>query len=573
MPGPDANRLTREHRATLSAIVDDVARRVRELAARADTSNIDGWFARIVKDLVALLAAAWRTILELTGFYVQDHAALEGRTVEPELAEWVTEQVMTSLRVTGPVAFKQAITAGKDEGQARDAMASRMSGAAERLVLGAERDTVMATAESSPEIVGWRRVPDDDPCAWCAMLVSRGAVYLSRASATSVVGRRGRARGSMPLGASYHDFCQCTAEPLYESEEEPAEVDDLYRQWLEVTSGKSGDEALRAWREYWDNRQAGGTQQEARRASDGDRATGSERAERLAPEALSPERQAAPSRTANPNPAVLTGSRVSGWQHAIPNDTGEDAPIPVRDFEIANGYKIKSGKAYRIDGITYIVEDGTPISDERVLREFRSVHGMLPGATDIQQGYAWLAGANPADSYWAERYRMPNFRSFATAGDGAVRIWDRVRSPFGPDSYRNELKHEFGHNVSAAAQSQGLHDRSDAWDEAARQDTRAARPTDFKFEHFGHPINLTPNRDRPWPYGVTSYGTSSPGEDYAESVDLYLSGKIGMGRLTPGGPLVPIYFRDLFPARARILDRIFPAIGRAQLERMARDRG
>lgn len=226
------------------AVVDETAQQVTQLAARADTSDIDGWFARIVRDLLALLAAAWRTVLELTGFYVEDHAAAEGHTVEPRLAEWNTEQVVTSLRVQGPVAFKEAIRAGHDETQALKSMTSQLSGAAEKIVLRGDRDTVQATVEDSDEIVGWRRVSDGDPCSWCAMLISRGAAYKS-----------GRTAGDIRFGgAAYHDHDHCTAEPLYEHEEEPPEVADLYQQWLEVTAGKSGDDAIRTWRAYWDNR-------------------------------------------------------------------------------------------------------------------------------------------------------------------------------------------------------------------------------------------------------------------------------------------------------------------------------
>lgn len=192
---------------------------------------------------MALLAAAWRAIRELTGMYLEDHAAAEGRQVQPTLAQWNTEQVLTSMRVTGPVAFKKAITDGKDERQALASMATQMAGAAEKTVLRADRDTVMATAEASGEIVGWRRVSDGDPCAWCAMLLSRGAVYKS-----------GRTAGDSRFGGSeYHDHDRCTAEPLYEHEDEPPEVAALYQLWLKVTAGKSGADALRAWRENWDS--------------------------------------------------------------------------------------------------------------------------------------------------------------------------------------------------------------------------------------------------------------------------------------------------------------------------------
>lgn len=233
-------------------VANDVVKRVRQLAARADVNDIDGWFRRVVKDLVALLAAAWRAIRALTGNYLEDHATAEGRAVVPTLAKWSTEQVLTSLRVTGPVAFKSAIDDGHTPQHAKAIMASRLSGAAEKTVLRGDRDTVMATVEASDEIIGWRRVSDGDPCAWCAMLVSRGAVYETRFSATRVVGQRGATRGNQPIGASYHDHCHCSAEPLYEHEQEPPEVQALYNAWLKVTAGKSGADAMRAWRSDWD---------------------------------------------------------------------------------------------------------------------------------------------------------------------------------------------------------------------------------------------------------------------------------------------------------------------------------
>lgn len=218
---------------------------MRALARRADVGDIDGWFRRILRQLTALLAAAWRAIRDLTGMYLEDHAAAEGRTVEPTLAEWNTEQVLTNLRVTGPIAFKTAIGAGHDEQEALDSMTSQLVGASEKIVLRGDRDTVMATVDDRDDIVGWRRVSDGDPCAWCAMLVSRGAVYKS-----------GRTAGDQRfLGNEYHDGDRCTAEPLYVHEEEPAEVQALYALWQKVTAGKSGADALRAWREFWDNRE------------------------------------------------------------------------------------------------------------------------------------------------------------------------------------------------------------------------------------------------------------------------------------------------------------------------------
>lgn len=238
----------------MAAVADLVARQVRDLARRAQVGDIDAWFTRVLGELLELIAAGFEVLRRLTAEFLGEHAALSGRTVEPALAEWSTDAVRESMRIMGPVGFKNSIDNGVDPEPARLVMADRMAASAQRHAMTGERGTVEATVEESAEIIGWRRVSDGDPCAWCAMLVGRGAVYKSKASATRVVGRAGTARGNQALGGAYHDGDQCTAVPLYEDEEEPGEVDDLYRQWLEATAGTSGAEALRAWRRYWDER-------------------------------------------------------------------------------------------------------------------------------------------------------------------------------------------------------------------------------------------------------------------------------------------------------------------------------
>lgn len=267
------------------------------------------------------------------------------------------------------------------------------------------------------------------------------------------------------------------------------------------------------------------------------------------------------------NPPELTGWE-SRWWTILREDTGMDA-VPVRDLELVGGYILKSGKAYRIDGITFIVEDGTGPSAERIVQGFRDVHRQLPPEADqYQQGYAWLAGRNPADAYWAEEYNIPGFKSVATAGDGAVRMWARADAPFGPASYLAELSHEFGHNVSSAVARRDLGDGSPAWARAAKADSGIRRPTDVAFSGRLalrlQQVNYHVQPSKGWPWGVSEYGTSSRAEDYAESMAFYLGDKIGTGRLRPGDPPVPIYFRDLFPERAKVLDQVFPEIAKRQ---------
>lgn len=113
------------------------------------------------------------------------------------------EQVMTSLAVTGPATVKRHIGRGMPPSAAMRRGFRRMTGALARHVQSGGRQTIERTTESDPDALGWRRVTDGDPCAFCALVASRGPVYGSRADA-----------GDFP-GRQYHDACGCTAEPSY----------------------------------------------------------------------------------------------------------------------------------------------------------------------------------------------------------------------------------------------------------------------------------------------------------------------------------------------------------------------
>ncbi|MDR1214467.1 MAG: hypothetical protein LBK54_10360 [Propionibacteriaceae bacterium] len=65
------------------------------------------------------------------------------------------------------------------------------------------RDLIGLSAGANELSSGWRRVPDSDPCTWCAMLVTRGPVY----DKTTVTAQRD--------GSKYHNNCGCTAEEVF----------------------------------------------------------------------------------------------------------------------------------------------------------------------------------------------------------------------------------------------------------------------------------------------------------------------------------------------------------------------
>lgn len=237
MPSPRARELTSRHRQQLRIVAEVVRRRMRRLLAGATPADIDAWWARVEPEAVRLVLRGADAAATLGERYLRRHALLEGVELEPVRAVPGRQQVAESLRVTGPVGFKTHMARTGSEAASLRAMAERMTGAATRHTMSGERDTIMRTFAERDEIVGWRRVDDGDPCAFCAMLVSRGAVY-----------------DKDTVRFQAHDSDGCTPEPLYRREAEPPEVRRLYEEWVDVTAGTSGAESVRAWRQHWESR-------------------------------------------------------------------------------------------------------------------------------------------------------------------------------------------------------------------------------------------------------------------------------------------------------------------------------
>lgn len=150
----------------------------------------------------------------------------------------------SALDVTGPVEFKKAIAAGKTPQQAMEAAAVRMVGTTQYLALEGGRQVMQRSIEVDERATGWARVTDGDPCAWCAMLASRGPVY--KAAKTAGDPRRG--------GNSYHDHCACQAWPSFTNDEPFIGIaEKLYDDWLRNTRGRGGKHAVNAFRSWWES--------------------------------------------------------------------------------------------------------------------------------------------------------------------------------------------------------------------------------------------------------------------------------------------------------------------------------
>lgn len=140
-----------------------------------------------------------------------------------------------SLATNGPANIKSKTKRGRTAEQAAREAAAQAAGAAGRHVLEGSRRTNLELVRNDEEAIGWIRVTDGDPCAFCAMLASRGPKYRNKLSATTVVDPNAK----RALGEQYHDNCACTAEPMFSRAQAWPPLNREFRElWNRVAKGR-----------------------------------------------------------------------------------------------------------------------------------------------------------------------------------------------------------------------------------------------------------------------------------------------------------------------------------------------
>ena len=131
----------------------------------------------------------------------------------------------------------------KDTAQPGTALSTTL-GTAGRITAEGGRLTVIETVVKDRRSVGWYRVTDGHPCAFCAMLASRGIAYKRH----SFDGSNDRFVGDGEFKA--HNHCACVAMPAFTRDQElPESTQTAQRIYRESTSG-DGDK-LAAFRKAW----------------------------------------------------------------------------------------------------------------------------------------------------------------------------------------------------------------------------------------------------------------------------------------------------------------------------------
>lgn len=185
-------------------------------------------------------------------------------------------QVQTAMRVTGPVEVKKqiaravpeadALAAGKDKSEGAGVTRAADGGRAQVMTqvedmaeheasgdvpdssgAGQSPPTQSARRPSGRRAIGWARVTDDKPCYFCAILASKGAVYLSEGAF-----KHTDAKYSGKGTAKVHDHCMCSMRPVFsKADSKDARALFFEAQWKLHGKATASDSAENNFRKHY----------------------------------------------------------------------------------------------------------------------------------------------------------------------------------------------------------------------------------------------------------------------------------------------------------------------------------
>lgn len=209
--------LTRQHRTQQLALRASVLRDLALIWPTWEPGDVAG-FADFLDLARVLIESRHADSSGLAAAYFRAFRAAEGvgGAATPRLAARLPfADIAASLRATGLAGTLRAMRAGQSPQAAARNGFVQASGSAARLVLAGGRDTVIASTRADRQATSWIRVTSGTPCAFCAMVASRGPEFGSERAA----------------GFQAHDHCACQAEPYYRGSKLPPASERFAEQW------------------------------------------------------------------------------------------------------------------------------------------------------------------------------------------------------------------------------------------------------------------------------------------------------------------------------------------------------
>lgn len=255
-------RLTARHRLAQLRLSRELIKQVLLIwrsSVSSDPSRVRESFINTLPAFVALTRRYRQDSVRLAVEYYQDFGSAEldaldddddwdddddvRRAVLTDKSEIDNDHVARSINATGPGAYARSRRAGHPPSKADTIAMNSVAADMMRITQNGGREAIAALVEADPKAVGWARITDGDPCAFCAMLASRGPVYTSAERAGS--------------DWQFHNGCGCTVEPVFDvdSWEWPKASKDFEKLWIEVTKGlPPGEDKANAFRRAYEKK-------------------------------------------------------------------------------------------------------------------------------------------------------------------------------------------------------------------------------------------------------------------------------------------------------------------------------
>jgi hypothetical protein len=234
---PEGAQLTEAHRLLQGRVAAGVIRDLLRLWDVVQPANLAGTIDPFTRAGLVVVRAGHRASATAAMRYYVAFRHVEGVGGAISVATPPSppdDVVAAAIRGGGLAGIANARGRGASLEEAHRNGFVKLSGSAVQLVAGGGRDTILDAVRSDREAVGWQRVTDGSPCAFCAMVASQGIIAGDEDSA----------------GFEAHGHCGCTAEPAFEGSRVRADNERFRQSWDTATQGLSGGEALNAFRQH-----------------------------------------------------------------------------------------------------------------------------------------------------------------------------------------------------------------------------------------------------------------------------------------------------------------------------------
>lgn len=261
----EGRELTEKHRKGQAGIVKRMLKVLLGIwDEEADYKNIDQSslsFARRAAPEVLKFRAVSREYSKdyLVNFRDLEVPEPQRQPIADVVDNYSLEDALQELWTAARASMKRVSSKGYNTEDGLEAGRNAVSGKATKIVADGGRRVIKDDVERGNGPVGYARVVDADPCAFCAMLASRGVSYtgyladgagLYRTDSFKDTNSRFVGKGDFKV----HDGCQCTLEPVYKVGGKirlPGRGDELARDWARVAAGEK--DPIKAWERWWNS--------------------------------------------------------------------------------------------------------------------------------------------------------------------------------------------------------------------------------------------------------------------------------------------------------------------------------